>query len=82
MLEPNDPILQLVFWAPHLLCLDPRLLQFPVPQALNPSLLAFPQARRTPLSLLPDVLALLFLLIDPPLVSLSLPWVIDDLIYF
>jgi hypothetical protein len=65
-----------------LLSLDSRLLQFPVPQALNPSLLAFPQARRAQLSLLPDVLALLFLLIDPPLVSFSFPWVINDLNYF
>jgi hypothetical protein len=62
--------------------LDPRLLQFLVPQALNPSLLASPQARQTPLSFLPDVFALLFLLINPPLVSLPFPWVIIDLIYF
>jgi hypothetical protein len=67
--------------VPHLLFLDSRLLQFSVPQALNPSLLAFPQARRTPLSFLPNVLALLFFLINPPLVSLSFPWVINDLIY-
>jgi hypothetical protein len=59
-----------------------RLFQFSVPQALNPSLLDFPQARRAPLSFLPDVLALLFLLINPPLVSLSFPWVINDLVYF
>jgi hypothetical protein len=65
-----------------LLPLDPRLLQFLVPQALNPSLLASPQARRAPLSFLPDVFALLFFLINPPLVSLPFPWVIIDLIYF
>jgi hypothetical protein len=49
---------------------------------LNPSLLALPQARRAPLSLLPYVLALLFFLISPSLVSLSLSWVINDLNYF
>jgi hypothetical protein len=65
-----------------LLSLDSRLLQFLVPQALNPSLLAFPQARRAPLSFLPDVHALFFFLINPPLVSLPFPWVIIDLIYF
>jgi hypothetical protein len=65
-----------------LLSLDPRLLQFPVPQALNPSLLAFPQARREPLSFLPDVLVFLFFLISPSLVSLPFPGVINDLNYF
>jgi hypothetical protein len=65
-----------------LLSLDPRLLQFPVPQALNPSLLAFPQARRAPLPFLPDVLAFFFLLINPSLVSLPLPGVNNDLNYF
>jgi hypothetical protein len=73
---------RLVFWAPHLLFLDPRLLQFPVPQALNPSLLALPQARRAPLSFLPDVLVPLFFLISPSLVSSPFPWVINDLIDF
>jgi hypothetical protein len=53
-----------------------------VPQVLNPSLLASPQARRALLSFLPDVLALFFFLINPPLVSLPFPWVIIDLIYF
>jgi hypothetical protein len=61
---------------------DPRLLQFSVPQALNPSLLASPQARRAPLSFLPDVLTLQFFLINPPLVSLPFLWVINDLISF
>jgi hypothetical protein len=65
-----------------LLSLDPRLLQFPAPQALNPSLLDFPQARRAPLSFLPDVLVFLFLLISPSLISLPLFWVINDLNYF
>jgi hypothetical protein len=65
-----------------LLPLDTRLLQFPVPQALNPSLLAFPQARRAPLSFLPAVLVFFFLLISPSLISLPLPGVIDDLNYF
>jgi hypothetical protein len=65
-----------------LLSLDPRLLQFPVPQALNPSLLAFPQAQRAPLSFLPDVLVFLFFLISPSLVSSPFPWVINDLIHF
>jgi hypothetical protein len=53
-----------------------------VPQALNPILLASLQAKRAPLSFLPDVLALFFLLINPPLVSLPFPWVIINLIYF
>jgi hypothetical protein len=65
-----------------LLPLDTRLLQFPVPQVLNPSLLAFPQARRAPLPFLPDVLVFFFFLISSPLVSLPLPGVIDDLNYF
>jgi hypothetical protein len=65
-----------------LFSLDPRLLQFPVPQALNPSLLAFSQARRAPLSFLPDVLVFFFFLISPFLVSLPLPGVINDLNYF
>jgi hypothetical protein len=47
-----------------------------VPQALNPSLLASPQARRAPLSFLPDVLAFLLFLINPFLISMSFPWVI------
>jgi hypothetical protein len=53
-----------------------------VPQALNPSLLASPQARRAPLSFLPDVFVFLFLLINPLLISMSFPWVITDFIYF
>jgi hypothetical protein len=65
-----------------LLSLDPRLLQFPIPQALNPSLLAFRQARRAPLSFLPNVLAFFFLLINPSLVSLPFHGVINDLNYF
>jgi hypothetical protein len=68
--------------VPYLLPLDPCLLQFLVPQALNPSLLASPQGRRAPLSFLPDVLAFQFFLINPPLVGLPFPWVIIDLIYF
>jgi hypothetical protein len=44
--------------------------------------MAFPQAKRAPLSFLPDVLALLFLLINPPLASLSFHWVINDFVYF
>jgi hypothetical protein len=53
-----------------------------VPQALNPSLLASPQARWAPLSFLPDVFTLLLFLISPPLISVFLPWVIIDFIYF
>jgi hypothetical protein len=67
---------------PHLLSLDSRLFQFLVPQALNPSLLASPQARWAPLSFLPDVLAFLFFLINPLLISMSFPWVIIHFIYF
>jgi hypothetical protein len=62
--------------------LDPRPLQFSVPQALNPSLLSFPQARRAPLSFLPDVFVFLLVLISPSLVSLPLPGVINDLNYY
>jgi hypothetical protein len=65
-----------------MLSLDSCLLQFLVPQALNPSLLASPQARQAPLSFLPDVFAFMFFLINPLLVSLPFPWVIIDLIYF
>jgi hypothetical protein len=54
-----------------------------VPQALNPSFLALPQAKRTPLSLLPDVFVFLFFFfISPSLISLPLPGVINDLNYF
>jgi hypothetical protein len=65
-----------------LFLLDPRLSQFTVPQALNPSFLALPQARRAPLSFLPDVFVFLFLLISPSLISLPLPGVINDFNYF
>jgi hypothetical protein len=58
------------------------LFQLLVPEALNPSLLASPQARWAPLSFLPDVFTLLLFLINPPLISVSLPWVIIDFIYF
>jgi hypothetical protein len=74
--------IRLIFWEPYLFSFDSRLPQFLVPQALNPSLLASPQARRAPLSFLPDVFALLLFLINPPLVSLPFPWVIIELIYF
>jgi hypothetical protein len=73
---------RLVFWVTYLFSLDPRLLQFPVPQALNPSLLAFPQGKQAPLSLLPDVLVFFFFLISPSQVSLPFPRVINDLNYF
>jgi hypothetical protein len=53
-----------------------------VPQALNPSLLALPQARRAPLSFLPDVLVFFFFLISPSMVRMPLPGVINDLNYF
>jgi hypothetical protein len=65
-----------------LFLLDPRLPQFTVPQALNPSLLAFSQARRAPLSFLPDVFVLIFFLISPSLISLPLSGVINDLNFF
>jgi hypothetical protein len=58
------------------------LFQLLVPQALNPSLLASPQARWAPLSFLPDIFTLLLFLIHPPLISVSFPWVIIDFIYF
>jgi hypothetical protein len=58
------------------------LFQLLIPQALNPSLLASPQARWAPLSFLPDVFTLLLFLINSPLISVSLPWVIIDFIYF
>jgi hypothetical protein len=82
MLEPNNPILQACLLGATLAFsgFPPALI--PVPQALNPSLLAFPQARRTPLSFLPDVLVFLFFLINPYLVSFPFSWVINDLIYF
>jgi hypothetical protein len=71
-----------IFWTPHLLSLDSRLFQFLVPQAPNPSLLTSPQASWAPLSFLPDVFTLMFFLINPFLISISLPWVIINFIYF
>jgi hypothetical protein len=65
---------------PHLFLLDPRLPQFTVPQVLNPSFLALPQSRRAPLSFLPDIFV--FFLISPPLISLPLSGVVNDLNYF
>jgi hypothetical protein len=82
MLEPNDQSIRPIFWAPHLFSFDSCLLQFLVPQALNPSLLASPQSRRAPLSFLPDVLAFLLFLINPLLIIMSFPWVIISFIYF
>jgi hypothetical protein len=58
------------------------LFQLLIPQALNSSLLASPQARWAPLSFLLDVFTLLFFLIDPLLISISFPWVIINFIYF
>jgi hypothetical protein len=49
---------------------------------LNSFLLASPQARWAPLSLLPDVFTLLFFMIDPLLISISFHWVIINFIYF
>jgi hypothetical protein len=65
-----------------LFLLEPRLPQFTVPQALNPSFLAFSQARWAPLSFLPDVFVFLFFLISPSLIGLPLSGVINDLNYF
>jgi hypothetical protein len=65
-----------------LFLLDPHLPQFAVPQALNPSFLALPQARRAPLSFLPDVFVLLFFLISPSLICLPISGVINNLDYF
>jgi hypothetical protein len=82
MLEPTTRSIRPILWTPHLLSLDPCLFQLLVPQALNPSLLASPEVRWAPLSFLPDVFTLLLFLINPPLISVSLPWVIIDFIYF
>jgi hypothetical protein len=68
--------------VPNLFLLDPRLPQFAVPQALNPSFLTLSQTRRAPLSLLPDVLVFIFFLISPSQISFPLPGVINDLNYF
>jgi hypothetical protein len=58
------------------------LFQLLIPQALNSSLLASPQARWAPLSFLLDILTLLFFMINPFLISISFLWVIINLIYF
>jgi hypothetical protein len=49
-----------------------------VPQTLNPPFLTLSQTRRAPLSLLLDVLILVFFLISPSQISLPLPGVIND----
>jgi hypothetical protein len=74
--------IRLILWTPHLLSLDSCLFQLLIPQALNPSLLASPQAMWAPLSFLPNVFTFLFFLINPLLISISFPWVIIDFIYF
>jgi hypothetical protein len=58
------------------------LFQLLIPQALNSSFLASPQARWAPLSFLPNILTLLLFMINPLLISISFPWVIINLIYF
>jgi hypothetical protein len=58
------------------------LFQLLIPQVLNSSFLASPQARWAPLSFLPDVFTLLFFLIDLLLINISFPWVIVNFIYF
>jgi hypothetical protein len=73
----------LVFRVPHLFPLDSCLLQFLIPQALNPSLLASSQTRWAPLSLLPDILMIfLFFMINPPMISMPFPRLIINSIYF
>jgi hypothetical protein len=63
--------------------LDRCLLQFLIPQTLNPSLLAPSQTRWAPLSLLPDKLMIFFVfMINPPVISMSFPWLIINSIYF
>jgi hypothetical protein len=61
---------------------DSCLLQLLIPQALNSSLLAPPQARWAPLSILPNIFMLLFFMINPPMISISFSWVIINFIYF
>jgi hypothetical protein len=78
MLEPNASIPPVGLWGAILTRLDSGLPHLAVPQALDPSPLASPQARRAPLPLLPDVVIFILLLIGPSEVSLVLPWVIDD----
>jgi hypothetical protein len=59
------------------------LLELLIPQALNPSLLASPQTRWAPLSLLPDILTIFFFfMINPTVISISFPWLIINFIYF
>jgi hypothetical protein len=82
MLEPNDLILQAYPLGATLAFSGFPPASILGSSSVEPFSFAFPQARRAPLSLLPDVLTLLFLLIDPPLVSLPFPWVINNLIYF
>jgi hypothetical protein len=55
---------------------------FLIPQALNSSLLASPQARWAPLSFLPDIFMLFFFMINPSMISISFPWLIINFIYF
>jgi hypothetical protein len=50
---------------------------------LNSSLFASPQARWAPLSFMPDIFTLFFLfMINPPVISISFPWLIINFIYF
>jgi hypothetical protein len=60
------------------------VLQFLIPQALNPSLLASSQARWAPLSFLPDILMIFFFffMINPPMISMPFPRLIINSIYF
>jgi hypothetical protein len=58
------------------------LFQLLISQALNSSLLAYPQARWAPLSFLPDIFMLLFFMINPLMINISFSWVIINFIYF
>jgi hypothetical protein len=83
MYEPNDQIHQVCLLGAHLFLLNSCLLQFLIPQALYPSLLASSQTRWAPLSLLPDIPMIFFLfMINPPVISIPFPRLIVNLIYF
>jgi hypothetical protein len=82
MLEPNDPILQACPLGAKLVSSGSPPASIRGSSSIEPSFFDSFSNQRAPLSLLPDVFVLVFFLISPSQISLSLPGVINDFNYF